>query len=109
MAQLDAQHVPVLRTGKGRIPQARKATMLRYREMLRRACLRSYVQDVLRALRSALSNAVREELTSKNPAALVRVSKPRKSRKVKPWSVEEAQQFLASALSADDPLYAASF
>jgi integrase len=53
------------------------------------------------------NRAVREELISKNPAALVRVSKPRKSRKVKPWSVEEAQHFLASALAADDPLYAA--
>lgn len=64
-------------------------------------------QDILRALRSALSNAVREELIGKNPAALVRVSKPRKSRKVKPWTVEEVQQFLESARSSDDPLYAA--
>ena len=38
---------------------------------------------------------------------VVRVSKPRKSRKVKPWTVEEAQQFLASAREADDSLYAA--
>ena len=37
----------------------------------------------------------------------MRVSKPRKSRKVKPWSVDEAQQFLASALADDDPLYGA--
>ena len=36
----------------------------------------------------------------KNVASLVRVSKPRKSRKVKPWTVEEAQQFLASAREA---------
>ena len=43
----------------------------------------------------------------KNVASLVRVSKPRKSRKVKPWTVEEAQQFLASAREADDSLYAA--
>lgn len=64
-------------------------------------------QDVLRALRSALSNAVREELIPKNPAALVRVSKPRKNRKVKPWTVDEAQQFLAASLSSDDQLYAA--
>jgi integrase len=35
------------------------------------------------------------------------VSKPRKSRKVKPWTVEKAQQFLASAREADDSLYAA--
>ena len=35
------------------------------------------------------------------------MSKPRKSRKVKPWTVEKAQQFLASAREADDSLYAA--
>jgi integrase len=64
-------------------------------------------QDILRVLRGALSNAVREELISRNPAALVRVSKPRKSRKVKPWTVDEAQQFLESARSALDPMYAA--
>ena len=65
------------------------------------------VQAILRAFRSALSNAVREEMIPKNVASLVRVSKPRKSRKVKPWTVEEAQQFLASAREADDSLYAA--
>ena len=65
------------------------------------------VQGILRAFRSALSNAVREEMIPKNVASLVRVSKPRKSRKVKPWTVEEAQQFLASAREADDSLYAA--
>jgi integrase len=65
------------------------------------------VQGVLRALRSALSNAVREELMPKNVAALTRVSTPRKSHKVKPWTVAEAQQFLASAREADDPFYAA--
>ena len=65
------------------------------------------VQAILRAFRSALSNAVREEMIPKNVASLVRVSKPRKSRRVKPWTVEEAQQFLASAREADDSLYAA--
>ena len=65
------------------------------------------VQAILRAFRSALSNGVREEMIPKNVASLVRVSKPRKSRKVKPWTVEEAQQFLASARDADDSLYAA--
>jgi integrase len=65
------------------------------------------VQDVLMVLRAALSNAVREELISKNVAALVRVTKPRKVRKVKPWSVEEARHFLEAARSADDPFYAA--
>jgi integrase len=65
------------------------------------------VQDVLKVLRAALSNAVREELVSKNVAALVRVTKPRKSRKVKPWTADEARQFLESSRSASDTLYAA--
>lgn len=61
------------------------------------------VQDILMVLRSALSNAIREELISKNPAALVRVTKPRKNRKVKPWSVEEAQRFLDGKEKARSP------
>jgi integrase len=65
------------------------------------------VQDVLMVLRAALSNAVREELISKNVAALVRVTKPRKTRRVRPWSVDEARHFLEAARSADDPFYAA--
>jgi integrase len=65
------------------------------------------VHDVLMVLRAALANAVREEFITKNVAALVRVSKPRKSRKVKPWSVDEARQFLESAQNAEDTLYAA--
>lgn len=65
------------------------------------------VQDLLKVLRAALSNAVREELVPKNVAALVRVAKPRKGHKVKPWSVDEARQFLESARLAGDPLYAA--
>jgi integrase len=65
------------------------------------------VHDVLMVLRAALANAVREEIITKNVAALVRVSKPRKSRKVKPWSTDEARKFLESARSAYDTLYAA--
>jgi integrase len=49
---------------------------------------------------------VTEELIGKNVAALVHVSKPRK-RKVKPWTAEEARQFLESARRDHDPLYAA--
>jgi integrase len=67
----------------------------------------STVQDILKCLRAALSNAVREELITRSPVTLVKVSKPRKTRKVKPWSVEEAQRFLESARNADDPFYAA--
>jgi integrase len=65
------------------------------------------VQDILKVLRAALSNAVREELVSKNVAALVRVTKPRKGHKVKPWSADEARRFLESARAVGDPLYAA--
>jgi integrase len=65
------------------------------------------VQDILAVLKSALSNAVTEELVPRNVAALVRTSKPRKSRKVKPWTVDEARTFLEAARNADDPLYAA--
>ncbi|MBX6768222.1 MAG: site-specific integrase, partial [Actinomadura rubrobrunea] len=64
------------------------------------------VRDAWTVLRSALSNAVREELIPKNVAGLVRVSKPR-TRKNKPWSVDEARQFLESARTSGDPLYAA--
>jgi len=64
-------------------------------------------QDILMVLRAGLSNAVREELVPRNVAALVRVSKPRKTRKVKPWSVDEARYFLENAKAADDRLYAA--
>jgi len=55
---------------------------------------------------SALSNAVREELISRNVASLVRVPVPR-PRKPRPWSVDEARRFLESARSADDPYYVA--
>ena len=65
------------------------------------------VQDILVVLRAGLTNAVREELIPRNVAALVRVSKPRTIRKVRPWSVDEARVFLENAKAADDPFYAA--
>ncbi len=63
-------------------------------------------RDAWTVLRNALNTAIREELLTRNPAALVRVSKPR-ARKPKPWSVDEARRFLESARAAGDPLYAA--
>ncbi|WJD97692.1 site-specific integrase [Streptomyces antimycoticus] len=67
---------------------------------------RRTVQDSRAVLRSALTNAMAEELISKNVAGLVKV---RSARKVKrdPWSVEEARKFLEAASTARDPLYAA--
>ena len=64
------------------------------------------VHDAYMTLRAALSNAVREEALTRNVAANVKMSVPRK-RKVKPWSVEEAKTFLESARTREDPMYAA--
>ncbi|WP_214111074.1 tyrosine-type recombinase/integrase [Acrocarpospora catenulata] len=64
------------------------------------------VRDAWTILRAALNSAVREELLTRNVAALMRVPKPRR-RKVKPWSVDEARLFLESARVRRDPLYAA--
>lgn len=57
-------------------------------------------------LQSALSAAVREELLSRNVAALVRVPTPRPKR-VQAWSVDQSRRFLESARADDDPLYVA--
>lgn len=63
------------------------------------------VQKAVKILRSLLSNAIAEELITKNPAAALRLPTLRK-RKGKAWSVEEARQFLESARNDADPLYA---
>jgi integrase len=52
-----------------------------------------------------LSEAMRDELVTRNVAALVKVPLPR-PRKRKYWTVDEARQFLESARNNDDPLYA---
>lgn len=62
------------------------------------------VHQAWAVLRGALSAAVREELVSRNVAALVRVPVPR-SAKGSTWSVDEARAFLESARADDDPLY----
>lgn len=74
-------------------------------------CCESYpsrrvIQGSRDALRAALTHAVAEEEISKNVASLVQVPKPRR-RRIKPWSVAEASQFLADAAARDDPLFAA--
>ncbi|MFF8846743.1 tyrosine recombinase XerC [Streptomyces sp. NPDC015127] len=67
---------------------------------------RRTVQDARAVLRSALTNAMTEELVTKNVAGLVKVRSGRK-RKREPWSVEEARSFLEAARTATDPLYPA--
>src|SRR5207248_2843787 len=63
-------------------------------------------RDAWTVLRTALGNAVREELLSRNVASLIRVPKAR-ARKPKPWTAEEARRLLESARRDADPLYAA--
>jgi len=72
----------------------------------RRLASERTIRDAWTILRSALSNAVTEELIPRNVASLAHVPKPRR-RKVKPWTVEEARRFLESAKRDNDPLYAA--
>ncbi|GAA5766086.1 tyrosine-type recombinase/integrase [Streptosporangium roseum] len=57
-------------------------------------------------LRAALSSAVREEVLTRNVAANVKMSVPRK-RKVKLRSADEARAFLESARTREDPMYPA--
>ncbi|WP_405693328.1 tyrosine recombinase XerC [Streptomyces sp. NBC_01185] len=74
-------------------------------------CCESYpsrrvIQASRDALRAALTHAVTEEEIGKNVASLVKVPKPRR-RRIKPWSVAEAGQFLTDAAARDDHLFAA--
>ena len=62
------------------------------------------VQIMRAVLRAALTAACREELLSRNVAALVRLPKWEQGE-IKPWSADEARAFLAAAES--DPLYPA--
>ena len=67
---------------------------------------RRVVMDARAVLRSALTNAMTEELISKNVAALTKVRPVRRTHR-KPWTVEEARTFLESARTSQDPFYAA--
>lgn len=63
------------------------------------------IRQAWTVLRSALSQAVRDELVARNVAALVRVPIPRsESRTV--WTVEHARRFLESSRHDGDPLHA---
>ncbi len=66
----------------------------------------STVHQAWRVLRAALSSAQRDELISRNVAALVRMPVPRIGRP-QVWNVDQARRFLDSARDEADPLYAA--
>jgi integrase len=64
------------------------------------------ISDIRAVFRSALSNAVTDDLITKNVAASVKLPTSR-SRKRKAWSGDEARRFLESARADNDPFYAA--
>ncbi|MFI6321565.1 tyrosine recombinase XerC [Nonomuraea sp. NPDC050556] len=72
---------------------------------------RGTIASIRRILRSALSNAIREELITKNVASLTVLPNPskvtKKPRQHTTWSVDEARRFLEYLRSVDDPLFAA--
>ncbi|MEV5552415.1 hypothetical protein AB0L44_02060 [Nonomuraea wenchangensis] len=78
-----------------------------------RKCCKGYpacytIIGIRRTLRAALGHAIREELISKNVAALTTLpsaGKTKKKRQQVAWSVDEARRFLEQV--QDDPLYAA--
>ncbi|TQS19885.1 site-specific integrase [Microbispora sp. KK1-11] len=78
-------------------------------------CCKSYpsrgtIASIRRVLRSAIGQAVREELISKNVVALTTLpsaSKSSKKRKHDTWSVDEARRFLEHLRAVEEPLYAA--
>lgn len=65
-------------------------------------------KDARNVLRAALTCAVEEQLITRNPAAVIRLSNRREpKRKRRSWTVEEARRFLESARGDGDVLYAA--
>lgn len=64
------------------------------------------VSDIRNTLRSALSNALSEDLVSKNVAGPVKLTHVRKPKR-RFWTSEEARQFLESARADNDLLLAA--
>jgi len=63
------------------------------------------IGDIRKVLRSALSQAVREELIGKNVAGPIKLPASRPAKR-KSWSSAEARRFLESARVAGDPFYA---
>jgi integrase len=65
-------------------------------------------KDARNVLRAALTCAIEDQIITRNPAAIVRLSSRREpKRKRRSWTVDEARRFLESARSDDDVLYPA--
>src|SRR5690606_31747287 len=70
---------------------------------------RNTIAAIRRVLRAALNQAIREELITKNVAALTTLPRAgaRRRKRNAAWSVDEARRFLEHLREVDDPLYAA--
>ena len=65
------------------------------------------IEGARNTLRTALNNAKREELISRNVTELVTLPKARKKlQRRNSWTVDEARRFLESSRHDNDPLYA---
>lgn len=64
------------------------------------------VRQAWAVLRSALAQAVREELLTRNVAGMIRMPVPRSERR-QVWSVDDVRTFLESSRGAGDSLHAA--
>jgi integrase len=93
--------------GKDARRQARRQRCCAVGKCCRQLASDRTVRDSRAVLRSALSNAIADELISRNVAAIVKLPRGRRSRKPQSWSSEEARRFLESARTDDDPLYSA--
>ncbi|MBN3928949.1 site-specific integrase [Streptomyces verrucosisporus] len=94
--------VPML--GTKRLETLSVADVRRFITRVQNTHTAATAKEAHRVLRTALTAAVREELITRNVAALV--EPPRvKQREIRPWSLEETLTFLEAARR--DPLYAA--
>ncbi len=64
------------------------------------------VRQAWAVLRSALAQAVREEILTRNVAGMIRMPVPRSERR-QVWSVDDVRRFLESSREAGDSLHAA--
>ncbi|MFD4720029.1 tyrosine-type recombinase/integrase [Streptomyces sp. NPDC058423] len=94
--------VPML--GSKRLESLGVADVRRFIVQLENRTTAATAKESHRVLRTALSAACREELVTRNVAALVEPPRA-KSRELSPWTLDETLDFLAAARK--DPLYAA--
>ncbi|MER7815670.1 tyrosine-type recombinase/integrase [Streptomyces sp. NPDC096153] len=90
--------------GSKRLESLGVADVRRFLVQLENKSTAATAKESHRVLRTALSAACREELVTRNVAALVEPPRA-KSRELSPWTLDETLDFLAAARK--DPLYAA--